>query len=132
MPANMPITRQRTVRGDAVRRVPGSSSGIGLPRFSWPGVVDSLDESPPWVMETAATWTECVVGLLVEAAITFDIKVNGSVIETVTLTTGSPQTFSITVATVKDDEITLEMTDFDDGTAEDVSVCLRYTELGPL
>jgi hypothetical protein len=130
--ANLPILNQRVVRGDALIRLTQAAVSFApdLPTFSWPGVMDELDESPPWVMEAAATWTQCVVGFGVVAAIEFDIKVNGSVIESIVCSTGSPQTFAIDVPVERDDEITLELTDFDTGAAEDVSVKLRYEFAG--
>lgn len=112
----------------------GNSPGVvnaDLPRFSRRGVVDSLGESPPWVMEADTTWTECVVGFLVVDAIEFDIKVNGSIIESIVCAGGSPQFFEISVPVVRNDEITIELTDFDSGTAEDVSVCLRLVVANP-
>jgi hypothetical protein len=130
--SNLPILQQRTVRGDSLIRLTQAAVSFApdLPTFSWAGVMDELDESPPWVMEAATTWTQCVVGFGTVAAIEFDIKVNGVTAESIVCSTGSPQTFTIDVPVERDDEITIDLTDFDTGTAEDVSVRLRYEFAG--
>ena len=126
MPASMPIAEQRRVRGDAIRRVPGATASYEMPRFSWPGVMDALDESPEWRMGSAQTYDEvCVDFTTDDDVIEFDIKVNGSVIESIVCSTGLAQEFAISVVVVRDDKITLETTDFASGLAEDTAVTLR-------
>ena len=99
MPANMPITRQRTVRGEAVRRMPGRVAAPKTPAFSWPGVVDHLDLSPKYPVKVGGSFTEIAVTFVTAAAVDFDVIVNGSVVDSITTAgSGSPQLFTTAVS----------------------------------
>lgn len=101
--------------------------GVGeLPRFSWEGLVEELDTSPPWVITEPGSFTEIVVGFGTVAAIEFEILKNGGTVGVIsTASSGSPQFFTSTITVVRDDQIRLDLTDFGTGLAEDITVTLR-------
>ncbi len=86
---------------------PGNTPGGPVPelvRRDLFGVINSVRETPPWVVNTAASYTQCVIGYLVGDSVEFDIKVNGTIVETITLGGGSsPEEFDVNVVVEHND-----------------------------
>ena len=72
-----------------------AAARLQLPRFFRPGTLNATWESTVWNSEGATTWTQCVVdfpsGTTGDAAIDFDILVNGVVVESLTLGSAADQ-----------------------------------------
>lgn len=131
MPANMPIAQQRVVRGEAIRRLPGSvtgggGGGSGNPAWDWPGLVNALGVFTAIPSDVATTYTSvAIVMTQVDADIEFDITVNGSVVESIVCADVQFQTFTISVPVVVDDLLNIDMTDTDTGAAIGLYIVLR-------
>jgi len=109
----------------------GNDFRLDLPRFFRPGTLNTTWDSTVWNSEGATTWTQCVVdfpsGTTGDAAIDFDILVNGVIIESLTLGSAIDQIeFDILVTVFRNDKITIEITDDGGGTTTDIAFCLRY------
>lgn len=115
---------------NAVTFFGGESTILDQPKFSWPGVMNILEVSPAWVVETDGSYNEIVVTFGVPAAIVFNIRINSLVKGTITTSAsgGFFQTFSATQLIVfRNDMIQLDLTSFGSGLAQDVAVTFRNT-----
>lgn len=126
MPASMPIAQQRVVRGDAVLRLPGKTSGPDLPRFSHDGVLSAVTSSPAHPMDGDMNLVEAIVVMRIASAdIVFDILVNESVVETVNCTALYIERYDIVVPVLLNDTVAIDITDVDSGLAEKLTIVLR-------
>jgi hypothetical protein len=125
MPANMPIGLGRTVRGDAVRRVPGTVSGVGLPRFCMTGeLAPAL--SPTWAVDGTIPVAEMFIVLEVGTDVELDVIVNGVSVwtDSFDLTTSNGWAPSSPFTLFLNDGVQIELIAFTAG-AEGLTVVLR-------
>lgn len=107
---------------------PESSGGSGAdaPRFSWSGLVNFVDTTPAWRVVTAASLVRADVDMATAtAAITFNILVNGTNVQTVSATATAAATYTITAPVVAGDKVRIQVTSVGTGACHDLSILLR-------
>lgn len=104
----------------------GGGSAMDQPRFAWSGLVNFLDTTPVWRIITAGTFTSLDVDMAVSsAALTLNILVNGTNIQTVSPTATAFATYTISVPVVAGNRLRIQLTSVGTGVAHDLSLLLR-------